>query len=51
MNFLKNLISTKQKGSRLKRRVDYKQEILMLQGREQFKTLIRKGLGVPVVLL
>lgn len=30
---------------------DYKQEALIKQGREQFKTLLKKGLRVPVVLL
>ncbi|MCL5970744.1 MAG: hypothetical protein M1450_04570 [Patescibacteria group bacterium] len=30
---------------------DYKQEILLRQGREQFKALVKKGLNVPVVLL
>lgn len=29
----------------------YKQELLMKQGREQFKKLIEKGLELPVVLL
>jgi hypothetical protein len=30
---------------------DYKQQILVKQGREQFKKLLEKGLSVPVVLL
>lgn len=30
---------------------DYKQEVLLRQGREQFKALVKKGLSVPVVLL
>jgi hypothetical protein len=30
---------------------DYKQQILVKQGREQFKRLLEKGLNVPVVLL
>jgi len=30
---------------------DYKQQILVKQGREQFKKLLEKGLNVPVVLL
>lgn len=30
---------------------DYKQAVLIKQGREQFKALLSKGLGVPVVLL
>ncbi|MBI4078884.1 MAG: hypothetical protein HY429_01160 [Candidatus Levybacteria bacterium] len=31
--------------------LDHKQEVLIKQGREQFRSLIRKGLQVPVVLL
>lgn len=31
--------------------VDQKQEMLVQVGREQFKKLLDKGLGVPVVLL
>jgi len=30
---------------------DYKQEILVRQGREQFKKLLEKGISIPVVLL
>jgi hypothetical protein len=30
---------------------DYKQQILVKQGREQFKKLLEKGINVPVVLL
>ena len=30
---------------------DYKQRLLIQQGREQFKTLLEKGLGVTVALL
>jgi len=30
---------------------DYKQEILLKEGREQFKSLIKKGLSVPIALL
>ena len=30
---------------------DYKQEILIKQGREQFKKLLEKGIRIPVVLL
>lgn len=30
---------------------DYKQEILVKQGREQFKKLLEKGISIPVVLL
>lgn len=30
---------------------DYKQEYLVRQGREQFKKLMEKGLGVPIAFL
>lgn len=30
---------------------DYKQAVLIKQGREQFKTLMKKGISVPVVFL
>ena len=30
---------------------DYKMEILVRQGRDQFKKLIEKGINVPVALL
>jgi len=30
---------------------DYKQEVLIKQGREQFKKLIERGTDLPVVLL
>lgn len=30
---------------------DYKQEILVKQGREQFKKLLEKGISIPVFLL
>jgi len=30
---------------------DYKQELLVSQGKEQFQSLLKKGLSVPVVLL
>lgn len=42
-------------GSKSKKAVktisDYKQEILVKQGREQFKKLLEKGISIPVVLL
>ena len=42
-------------GNRSKKAVktisDYKQEILVKQGREQFKKLLEKGINIPVVLL
>jgi hypothetical protein len=43
--FLKNKQPTKKSG------FVYKQELIIKQGREQLKALIKKGLGVPVVLL
>lgn len=30
---------------------DYKQELLVKQGAEQFKKLLERGLNVPIVLL
>lgn len=30
---------------------EYKQELLIKQGKDQFNTLIRKGLSIPVALL
>lgn len=48
MNFA---IFTRNKKESKKRITDYKQELLLRQGREQFKSLIRKGLSVPVALL
>jgi len=30
---------------------DYKQEILVKQGRDQFRKLIEKGISIPVALL
>ena len=42
-------------GSKSKKAVktisDYKQEVLVKQGREQFKKLLEKGISIPVVLL
>jgi hypothetical protein len=42
-------------GSKSKKAVktisDYKQDVLVKQGREQFKKLLEKGISVPVVLL
>lgn len=31
--------------------VDYKQQMLIKQAREQFEALVKKGIGVPIVLL
>ena len=30
---------------------DYKQDVLVKQGREQFKKLLEKGISIPVVML
>lgn len=30
---------------------DYKQDVLVKQGAEQFKALVRKGLNIPVAFL
>jgi len=45
-NFLKF-----KKGNTKKQILDHKQEVLVKQGREQFKALLRKGLSVPIALL
>ena len=42
---------TKPASSKKEKNVDYKQEDLVKLGREQFKRLMEKGLGIPVVLL
>jgi hypothetical protein len=41
----------KTKRSPVKTIADYKQELLVKQGREQFKKLLEKGISIPVVLL
>jgi len=46
-SFLEKLL--KRKG--VKSISDYKQDILVKQGREQFKRLLEKGLSVPIALL
>jgi len=43
--FLKNKKTIRRSG------FVYKQELIIRQGREQLKALVRKGLGIPVVLL
>lgn len=47
LNFLKLI---KRKSVR-KQIMDYKQEVLVKQGREQFKALLKKGISVPIALL
>jgi len=50
MNILLSIFKTQRKSTR--RTVDdYKQEMLVRQGREQFKVLVKKGLSIPVALL
>ncbi len=45
-----NLKNKRERGNK-KTVFDYKQEILVKHGAEQFKTLVKKGLSVPIVLL
>ncbi len=45
-----NFFKLNKRGAR-KTIADYKQEILLKQGRDQFKKLVEKGLGIPVALL
>ena len=45
-----NFFSSKSKRS-VKTISDYKQDVLVKQGREQFKKLLEKGISIPVVLL
>lgn len=40
-----------QKKQQRKTLAEYQREMLVRQGREQFKKLIDRGLGVPVALL
>jgi hypothetical protein len=44
-----NLLKTGKKAR--KTIADYQQELLVKQGREQFKRLLEKGINVPVVML
>ena len=48
MNF--NILKFKKRATR-KLVPDYKQELLVKQGREQFKALLKRGLSVPIALL
>ena len=48
MNFK---LFTVSKGKAVKTISDYKQDVLVKQGREQFKKLLEKGISIPVVLL
>jgi len=38
-------------GKAVKTIADYKQQLLVKQGAEQFKKLLEKGISIPVVLL
>lgn len=55
MKFLNNILTSLSLGTlnitKKNKLVDYKQEDLVKLGREQFKRLAEKGLGIPVVLL
>jgi hypothetical protein len=50
MKFVRKLLRT-QKRQQPSTLADYQRELLVRQGREQFKKLIDRGLGVPVGLL
>lgn len=50
MNFLSEFLRGTQKNKR-KTIAEYEQEVLIRQGREQFKKLLEKGLRVPIALL
>jgi len=41
----------KSKKAERKTIFDYKQDLLVKQGREQFKSLVKRGLSVPIALL
>ena len=49
MKLLKTLFKTNKKVQ--KTLEDYKEELIAQQGKEQFKKLLDKGLGVPIALL
>ncbi|MCL5432665.1 MAG: hypothetical protein M1524_00930 [Patescibacteria group bacterium] len=52
MKFLLSLIGIQLKTEKNRNTpVDYKQDLLVKQGREQFKKLMDKGLSVPVMFL
>lgn len=50
MKYLHSLLTIRKKLKR-KSIEDYQQELLVRQGREQFRMLLQKGLGVPVAFL
>ncbi|MBU2632590.1 hypothetical protein KKG52_02630 [Patescibacteria group bacterium] len=45
------LLSFLRKKPSRKSLVGYKEDLLQKQGREQFKKLLEKGIGIPVTLL
>ncbi len=51
MNFAKIFEFNKKKKALQKSVSDYKMDILVKQGRDQFKKLIDKGISIPVALL
>ena len=48
---MKFTFTSKSQKKAVKTIADYKQEILLKQGTEQFKKLFEKGIKIPVVLL
>jgi hypothetical protein len=50
MNIFSVLFTTKKKKA-VRTIAEYQQEMLIRQGRDQFKKLVDRGLGVPVALL
>ncbi|MBI2443342.1 MAG: hypothetical protein HYV40_05570 [Candidatus Levybacteria bacterium] len=53
MNFIAQLLRnhTAEKKTRRKTFADYQHELLLRQGREQFRKLVKQGLSIPVVYL
>lgn len=51
MKIIALLLGKLQKTSRPRTIVDYKHDMLIKTGREQFKALVKKGLSVPIVFL
>ncbi len=49
-SILENLKSAFSRKER-KTIADYKEEMLLRYGSEQFRTLVKKGLGIPVMML
>ncbi len=51
MKIIRLLLGNLHKTPKQRTIVDYKHEMLIKQGREQFKSLVKKGLAVPIVFL